>query len=450
MTRLRPFAAPAVALSLLVGCGGAGAAANAWYAVWWCTSAQCAAVMGGSGGIEGPFGSVDACNAWRTTYITTSVCTQDPGGTSRPPPPPPPTISGFTPSGGVGPVPVTITGTNFTADSIVTFNGRQQTLTNFSATTLQFTVPLMGSFTGPFKVTTSGGTVTSSGTYQSLSDLRGIAWSGSRFVAVGSGDDILTSPDGITWTARASNIPKPSSNILALMGVAATPSRMVAVGYGGQVAVSTDDGTTWTGSENELLGNLYGVTGTGTQFVAVGTKFQTSPDGLAWTNRTTPLYAYSNDVAWTGSLLVATGNDSSKGIVTSPDGITWTVPSSVTPYSMGNHGVAVSPGLIVVVGQGSANSVITSPDGVTWTPRAGPLSPVGVTWSAALSRFIAVGLSGAISTTPDAVTWTGRSSGTSVSLSRVACSPSLCVAVGNAGTILTSPDGVTWTKRATP
>jgi len=34
----------------------------------------------------------------------------------------------------------------------------------------------------------------------------GVAWSGSQFVVVGDFSTILTSPDGLTWTARNTNI----------------------------------------------------------------------------------------------------------------------------------------------------------------------------------------------------------------------------------------------------
>ena len=71
-----------------------------------------------------------------------------------------------------------------------------------------------------------------SGTSQ---DLTGVAGSGSRFVAVGNGGTILTSPDGSTWTTQASGTAQS-----LLSGVAWSGSRFVAVGYGGTILTPTD------------------------------------------------------------------------------------------------------------------------------------------------------------------------------------------------------------------
>lgn len=78
---------------------------------------------------------------------------------------------------------------------------------------------------------------------------RGIGFGGGLFAVAcerngsdsGNTQNILTSPDGVTWTARATGVG-------SLGGVASSGTRWVAVGSqnGGQNAVTSTDGTTWT------------------------------------------------------------------------------------------------------------------------------------------------------------------------------------------------------------
>ena len=103
----------------------------------------------------------------------------------------------------------------------------------------------------------------------------------------------------------------------------------------------------------------------------------------------------------------------------------------------------------------SGDRVMTSPDGITWTLRSAATAATwrGVTWSADLGLFCAVAQDGNVMTSPDGLTWALQTA-QSASLFSVAWSPELGLfaAVDNnagAGTnrIFTSPDGVTWTKR---
>jgi len=76
----------------------------------------------------------------------------------------PPTISSFSPtSGGTG-TSVTITGTNFTGATAVTFNNQSASFTVNSSTQITASVPNCSS-SGQVRVTTAGGTATSSGSF---------------------------------------------------------------------------------------------------------------------------------------------------------------------------------------------------------------------------------------------------------------------------------------------
>jgi len=76
----------------------------------------------------------------------------------------PPTITSFTPTSGPVGTSVTISGTNFTGGTAVTFNGVSASFTVTSATAIQATVPA-GATTGALSVTTPGGTATSTGSF---------------------------------------------------------------------------------------------------------------------------------------------------------------------------------------------------------------------------------------------------------------------------------------------
>ncbi|MBO0781888.1 MAG: protein kinase, partial [Ktedonobacteraceae bacterium] len=230
-------------------------------------------------------------------------------------------------------------------------------------------------------------------------ELRGVAWSGTQFVAVGYNGTILTSPDGITWTSRTS----------------------------GTSAVLT--GAIWAG----------------TQFVVVGDagKILTSPDGIRWTPRASNTTADLTGTAWSGRQIVVTGYNGT--ILTSPDGITWTSRiSGVAPYYL--WGTVWAGTQFVVVGGGGVT--LTSQNGVNWKLRTSSANLWGITWSH--SKLVVVGVNGLTRTSPDGGTWTTHLSGTREILQAVAWSGTQFVAVGANSTILTSPDGITWTPRTPP
>ncbi len=122
------------------------------------------------------------------------------------------------------------------------------------------------------------------------------------FVAVGQGGTILTSPDGVTWTPRA------SGTGVSLCGVTHGNGLFVAVGDGGTILTSRD-GVTWTRRASGTTEDLYAVTHGNGLFVAVGDggTILTSPDGVAWTPRTSGTTAGLRGVTHGDGLFVAVG-----------------------------------------------------------------------------------------------------------------------------------------------
>lgn len=194
----------------------------------------------------------------------------------------------------------------------------------------------------------------------------------------------------------------------------------------------------------------------GTLLSITNTQFQASysppPILMQWQRHDVPNFLNWLSVCWSPSLklfcAVASGGVGN-GVMTSPDGITWTtqVPASDASW----NGVCWSPELALfcaVSNDGSLTGAMTSPDGINWTSQSTPAGSAGaVCWSPALGLFCMAGYN--ITTSPDGVTWTQRTS--PAALNTVVCwSPEkakFCtVGVTGAGAInLTSTDGIVWT-----
>ena len=150
-----------------------------------------------------------------------------------------------------------------------------------------------------------------------------VCYGNGLFVAVaytGTGNRVMTSPDGITWTIRTS--------------AADNNWRSVCYGNGLFVAVAS------SGTGNHVM---------------------TSPDGITWTIRTSAADNGWGSVCYGNGLFVAVAySGTGNRVMTSPDGITWTIRTSAADNSW--YSVCYGNGLFVAVaGSGIGNHVMTSP-----------------------------------------------------------------------------------------
>jgi len=305
-------------------------------------------------------------------------------------------------------------------------------------------------------------------------------WHGAQYVAVGPLGSIQTSPDGITWTAQNSGTSRDLVHIIW------GNSEYVAVGANGTILTSPD-AINWTAQISGSTDVLNSIAWNGSQYVVVGgtvidpnpfapqltQTVLTSPDGIAWTVRVQNTGATQAmfSVAWGGTQFVAVGYldlmNSQSGIWTSPDGITWTPGSIASPsiFSLGDviwngaQFAAVGAGINPISGVPSL-AVLTSTDGILWTEQTAVVTPLNsnpvlnrILWTG--TQFVTVGPGNNILTSPDAITWSLQNSGLSpqTSFGAIAWNGTQFILAGltqGFHVILTSPDGVNWARTAPP
>ena len=293
-------------------------------------------------------------------------------------------------------------------------------------------------------------------------NLNGVAYGNNTYVAVGDYGTILTSPDGVKWTVQNSR------TTMQINGVVYGNGMFVAVGTNGSwyealgFVLTSPDGVTWTQQNCNDAPALNAVTyGNGT-FVAVGSSLIESPyiysstilsshDGVAWTVASElPKAPRDQDPLLTG---VAYGNGtfvavgvylesfpSFKSIAaTSPDGVSWT---TVTGLSNVGSGVAFGNGIFVAP---AGNRVLISSDGLSWMTWLLDSDRLSGGISYGNGVFTATGRPvGTMYASSDGVQWTEQDSRLNIELLGVAYGKNGFVAVGRSGAISASPDGATW------
>ena len=316
---------------------------------------------------------------------------------------------------------------------------------NTNEGTATVTITGLGNPTGT-KTVTFGITMWTARTSAADNSWISVTYGNGLFVAIagsGTGNRVMTSPDGITWTART------SAADLGWFSVTYGNGLFVAVattGTGNRVMTSPD-GINWTSRLSAADNTWNSVTYGNGLFVAVagsgagtvpGNQVMTSPDGITWTSRTAAMADnYWYDVTYGNGLFVAVAaTGAGNRVMTSPDGITWTARTSAADNIWSS--VTYGNGLFVAVAAtGAGNRVMTSPDGITWTARTSAADNFwwGLTYGNGL--FVAVSFSGTgnrVMTSPDGITWTAQTPAADNNWYGVTYGNGLFVAVGNTGT----------------
>ena len=262
------------------------------------------------------------------------------------------------------------------------------------------------------------------------------------FVAVGESGISLSSPDGETWNYK--QLSTPNNN--TLRGVTYSEKLGLFVAVGQYCVGRSVDGINWTfAAQDRLRGVIYSEELE--LFIAVGESgvIVTSIDGVTWTLQTSGVSNNLMDVCYSEdkNLLVAVGNNV---VLTSSDGLTWTNQSANVSYLM-SVTYSEAKGLFVAVG--SNNYIFTSSDGETWIRRTSiaNINLYSVTYSEEYNLFVAVGDNGTIRTSTDGINWVNQTSGVTDNLLYVTYvkEKRIFVSVGENGIFLKSENGETWT-----
>ncbi len=266
--------------------------------------------------------------------------------------------------------------------------------------------------------------------YSDTADLTHINWNGSQWVAVGWNGAILTSNNGINWTAQNSGYTG------WIKHISWNGSQWVAVSY--RYILTSSDGIDWDIQDSGIDNMLNRICWNGSQWVVVGdcSTILTSSNGSIWTKQQSVISEHIEDIVWNGSQWVAATINGN--IMTSNDGINW-IKSTV-----------IEGGINQASGNGSQWVVVggyylTSSDGVFW---AVPRSAIEVyelnriKWNG--SQWVAVGHNGTVVTSDNGINWVKQNTGSTKWLRDLAWNGSQWVAVGDSGTILTSSNGTSW------
>ncbi len=194
--------------------------------------------------------------------------------------------------------------------------------------------------------------------------LYGAIYAGGKFVAAGDASTVLTSVDGVAWSAATT--PGTANFYRAL---AHNGTRFVVVGPGPSAtdrgaAAYSDDGLTWTAATLPAnVGTLNGVAWGAGVFVAAGEtgRIYSSTDGTAWTDVAAPVTNTLRSVLYANNRFVIVGD--SGRLLTSADGRTWenrSVPTGNTLGTVAFHQDAWYASTATL-------ECFTSTDAVTWT-----------------------------------------------------------------------------------
>jgi hypothetical protein len=295
---------------------------------------------------------------------------------------------------------------------------------------------------------------------------RGVAWNGSLWVAVGNGvNKIAYSSDGINWTVASSPF------TVTGFGVAWNGALWVAVGQGGNTIATSSDGVLWAGVSGSPFTTLANrVAWNGSLWLAVGGGTNTiaySTNGIEWTGIGTTIFStVGYDIHWNGSLWVAVGQGTNTLAYSTTPTTSWTG-LGTTLFSSAGRGVTWNGAKWLAVGQGT-NSVASSTDGITWVGDGTILfstsgfciasrkvlsSTVNSASSTAITpitdNFCVAGGEGIIAYSYDALKWTISNTTLFTNVNGIAWNGSMWViaGLGAANWIATSSNGITWTGR---
>jgi len=226
--------------------------------------------------------------------------------------------------------------------------------------------------------------ITDSGYSVIYSEATGLWINGTNFA--GTTEQIQTSPDGLTggWTTQSS----PADSTGWVKKMVSGKDKIVALYQISSVMhiMTSTDGVTWTArtapatiaSSADVAYSpdldLYCIAQ-----ATFGTPgVLTSPDGITWTFQNVGTNLPAAAITWGAGLFVVVGGPQGSGVhlMTSPDGVTWTIQTNPGGSTQNWAAIHYANGIFVMTSVDTStnpnNQAATSTDGINWTIRATP------------------------------------------------------------------------------
>jgi hypothetical protein len=273
----------------------------------------------------------------------------------------------------------------------------------------------------------------------SAESITGIAFANGTFLAGTDNGSFLVSSDGSNMRKVPIDPPVPG----AIQSFAYGAGKFVAAGANGRIFTS-GDAITWQPQWSGIEQSINSVTFGAGKFVAVGglgaasmRAILTSVDGIQWTVRElSPNGGVLFNVAFEEGRFIAVGN--SGALLTSLNGIEWQSITNVTRERL--SGIAYGQGRFVVVGNGG---IFSSTDAKNWTTNlAGQLNLFDVAYGS--GRFVAAGDDTRFWVSTNGVVWSSLDTASPWPLSRITSDGTHFVAGGESGTFAVSDNGLDW------
>lgn len=284
-------------------------------------------------------------------------------------------------------------------------------------------------------------------------NINGLKFENGKFFATVDGSSLLlSSDDGVTWEMHETGHTGGLSDVAYGNGV------YIVTSAGSGPAYVSSDLENWTSIfSNNLPSNNDNVYFHNGLFYFGGAQWDDNPgiattvDGTSFTDVATPGEAAINDIIFANNQFVTIGDDLE--IMTSPDGVTWTVQTvnvAIPEDDLGEGLIHINYLNSMYVVGGKANTLLTSVDGVTWTLRE---FTEDSSWFFdsyySGGTYYFPGRQGKLWTTTDWTTWTAIDTTASDDIYGIKNNGSVTLVGGRQGEILTTTNFSTWTNRKT-
>jgi len=297
---------------------------------------------------------------------------------------------------------------------------------------------------------------------------------GGYFLALpsASGDDIVSSVDGTTWSTLTGILPVTatwSSIASGRLTIEETAGNFVT----GRSYTITDSGDTpWTaiGAKTIVAGTIFVSTGPGSFATNVGKATPNATHTIAiasgvgvddtavsinggqtWSaGGNLPSTGTWNDVAYGDGRWVAIKTGTNETAITADGGTTWTAGGTL-PATTTWESVAYGGGKWVAIASGGTNVAYSSDNGATWVAGAGLASSNWNSVAYGNNRFVAVSATnGTIASVSvdGGANWVATTLPSTEQWQHVEYGQGVFLAVSDSNNGATSPDGVVWTARA--